>query len=127
MLLLNENCCTSNHYFACHNVSYKPAMVYMTNLDILNQSIVDVSTFRQEEAAPWTELMEEEQFLLLLMSENIQVSSSASAILFTTPEMSVMKLYGKPLITTREHFWLVKNSKACCDFPFLYVIEIKIW
>lgn len=36
-----------------------------TYSDELNQRVVDEGPFRQEEAAPWTQFMEEEQFLLL--------------------------------------------------------------
>lgn len=36
-----------------------------TYSDELNQGVVDEGPLRQEEAAPWTQVMEEEQVLLL--------------------------------------------------------------
>lgn len=37
----------------------------LTYSNELNQSVVDEGSLRQEEAAPWTQVMEEEQVLLL--------------------------------------------------------------
>lgn len=36
-----------------------------TYSDELNQGVVQKGSLRQEEAAPWTQVMEEKQFLLL--------------------------------------------------------------
>lgn len=43
----------------------------LTYSDELNQSVVEVGTFGQEEAAPGTKVMEEKQFLLLDQNKQI--------------------------------------------------------
>lgn len=45
----------------------------LTYSDELNQSVVEVGTFGQEEAAPGTKVMEEKQFLLLVLKQTNHV------------------------------------------------------
>lgn len=47
----------------------------LTYSDELNQSVIDEGPFRKKEAAPWTQVMEEEQVLLLKVRNKEKFSS----------------------------------------------------
>lgn len=44
----------------------------MTHLDEVSEGVVDVGSFRQEEATPWTDVIEEEQLLVLYQNVDIR-------------------------------------------------------